>query len=89
MTILPQLIYHQKLLLLLADLAALLKKIINVKQMKNAKLNQKATAPATRRSSRPRGSCQRHSQSAIDSIKNNQEILETYNYYTSFIAFNL
>ena len=33
------------LLLLLADLAALLK-TINVKQMKNAKLNQKATAPA-------------------------------------------
>ena len=34
------------LLLFLADLAALLK-TINVKQMKNAKLNQKATAPAT------------------------------------------
>ncbi len=36
------------MIILLADVAALLKKI-NVKQMKNAKLNQnqKATAPAT------------------------------------------
>ncbi len=38
--------FKGKIIIIIGRLSRFIEKIINVKQMKNAKLNQKATAPA-------------------------------------------